>query len=263
MKIAIIIPTRSRIKSLDRGINTAFNMASDPKNVAVFLMYDSDDQETKRFIENKTKENPDWNIYSKEVYIDDEIVKKGINIHDRYFNPGARWAVELGYKYIWPTGNDVEYCTKNYDLIIENKVEKFLSDKPDRVVYVAVDADNDAMRAKVDFCPFHIFTKEVVETWGYVQINEITSWGADSACYQIMKQVAGGSRLLAVPEVSIKHWSYHTGRKHGEQEVDDGSGANGDSISYRLSTKVMHLTAKQHLWYVRQLEDRIRKYSIV
>lgn len=259
--VGIVVPTRSRIKSLDRAIETAFTKASDHRSIMMVCLYDSDDAETKDYLRKKKNHRPQFRIVDVEVPITDQDLAEGLNIHTRYFCPGARLCAEENCVYVWGTGNDVEYCTDDYDIKLYQKIEAFLKDKPDRLLYGAVDANATPHKQAIPFCPFPIFTKEVVQTINCTMTHEITSWGNDKAIWNIFRTVAGGSRMLDIPEVQVRHWSYHTGLKHGEDEVGDGSGAVGDNISYRLSTKVMHLTPQQFKWYVDRLNERISQYA--
>ena len=68
-------------------------------------------------------------------------------------------------------------------------------------------------------------------------------------------------RILNIADkVAVRHWSYHTGRKHKDEEVGSG-GSDGDSISYRLSTKVLNLTGPQMNGYIFALNERIQQFK--
>lgn len=247
MRISITCPTRGRLKSLDRFIKSAFDMAYEPDKVELLFAYDSDDYETRDFFLETWKPN----IKVIEVPITEEDVREGLNIHQRYFNPLAR--ISRG-KYVWGTGNDVEFITPNYDKIIEEEVENFLIDKPDRLVYVVI--NHDELVSSVPWCAFPITTIESVMTIGGTMPKEITSWGADRWMWEIYSHLCEPRILNIADKIAVKHWSFHTGRKHGEEEVDKGRSI-GDMVMNRLSTKVLNLNLNQAQNYVNQLNQRI------
>lgn len=179
MRLTITCPTRSRLSSVERFIQSAFDLAADPDNIELIFSHDSDDPETEEFFKQEKYRRD--NIIVRNVPMTPEIEAEGINIHDLYFNPSARMARG---NYVWGTGNDVEFVTPEYDLILEEEIENFLVDKPDRLVYVVI--NHDALVSDIKWCAFPVTTKESVETIGGTMPNEITSWGADKAMWYII-----------------------------------------------------------------------------
>jgi hypothetical protein len=106
-------------------------------------------------------------------------------------------------------------------------------------------------------CAYPITTKESVETIGGTMPNEITSWGADTAMFNIYKSLKAHRILNLSDKILIWHWSYHTGRTHRNNFSPDKSGYEGDDIAYSLSTKVLNLTSQQHQSYVNKLNEKI------
>jgi len=251
MNVSITIPSRLRLHLLEQCIKSWFDLAESPDLIETNVMYDSDDEPTHEFLLNIKESYP--NVKPHMVTITPEMRQAGLNIHDLYFNPGARLATG---KYIWGTGNDVEVKTKHYDKILCDEIEAFLQDKPDRLLYCQINHDELGSPMIPGACAFPVTTKESVETIGGTMPSEITSWGADVAMYHIYASLAQSRTLNLSDKVFIWHWSFHTGRTHKNGLSEDKSGFEGDDIAYSLSTKVQFLSPAQHNAYIRRLNAK-------
>jgi hypothetical protein len=243
------------LKYLHKLVESVFGLAKDPDSVELILMYDSDDPETEDYINLRKEKLP--NIVGNKVQITPEMRQAGLNIHDLFFNPAARLARG---KYVWGTGNDVEIRTQDWDVILEEGIEEFLTDKPDRLCYTIINHDELVTKLDTKACTFPVFTREHVEVVGGTMPNEITSWGADQAMFHIYQMLCRNRILNLSDRVKVLHHSYHTGRTHGEEESPNLSGTEGDEIAYTLSTKVQFLSRNQYLNYVNRLNNRICEF---
>jgi hypothetical protein len=258
--ISLVVPTRSRIPYLTKMLQSAFRKAKNPTRVELILLYDSDDPATREVIKYFKNEYSEYEIVAVEVYMNAAMAEQGINIHTTYFAPGARMARA---PIVWELGNDVEIITQDYDAIMLEEVNKFLSDKMDRICYIAVDHDEKVKTP--GFCCFPAFSRESIQCVGCGVPMEITSWGSDYFAFQIYKSLCENRILDLSDKVSVIHWSYHSQRVHEGQEVKEGDAQpdewRGDEISYRLRTNVRQLTQEQFASYVNKLNARILKYK--
>jgi hypothetical protein len=255
IEFSVTAPTRKRLKYLHKLVESVFGLAKNPDSVELILMYDSDDPETEDYIKLRKEKLP--NIVGNCVQITPEMRQQGLNIHDLFFNPAARMARG---KYVWGTGNDVEVMTQNWDEILSYEIEEFLSDKPDRLCYTVINHDDLTTPLITGACTFPVFSKEHVDTIGGTMPNEITSWGADQAMFEIYKGLIRNRILNISDRIFVWHHSFHTGRTHREEESKDKSGTEGDSIAYSLSTEVQFITEPQAIQYINKLNNRISTY---
>ena len=248
MNISITIPSRLRLDLLEMCIKAWFDLAESPDLIETNIMCDSDDSLTHDFLYKIKEKYP--NVIPHIVEITPQMRQEGLNIHDLFFNPGARKATG---KYVWGTGNDVEIKVKYYDKIICEKIEEFLQDKPDRILYCKVNNDKLNSPLTSGACTFPITTKETVSVIGGTVPNEITSWGGDIALFNIYNTLKANRILDLSDRILIWHWSHHTGR----------TGPIGDEVAHTLNTNVQFLTPLQQKVYVDKLNSRLLEFKMI
>ena len=238
--ISLIAASRGRLPLLAKFLHSAFYNASSPDQVEVILVTDNDDRETANFLKNWKKHHGTCNLMVLRRL-------RSSNINRDYVNYGA---VKASGKYVWGLGNDVEIDQKNYDKAIEQEIEGFLRDKPDRLVYVFVKDDVNGGEMNGRFSSFPIFTKEVVDTIQAIMPNEITGWGADGVCFGIWKNLIC-DRIYVSGTIKLIHYCHHNGRMER------------DEISHNMqkcsSNTALHKEDAQK--YINKLNNRILEYA--
>jgi len=98
-------------------------------------------------------------------------------------------------KYLWILNDDVEIRTNNFDKILEEEIEHYLSKKSDRIFYGKCD-ETFRIRKRgwleqkyhnMDYACYPIITRETFEALGFFLPLEIAKSGADIALSAIMK----------------------------------------------------------------------------
>jgi len=107
-------------------------------------------------------------------------------------------------KYLWGIGDDVRFETKHWDILLQDKIEEYLQDKPDRIAMISV----TEMGSTAKHPCFPLITREAFIATGMYFHPQLLSWGADRTIYELY---SGVGRVLHVPEIEIRHLSYHDG----------------------------------------------------
>lgn len=187
MLISLLCPTRNRQKSLNDLIESILNTVSDINNIELLIKQDEDCL---------------YLLDSKYTFIRPFIGKKTDFLNCDYYNFLAK---EARGDYLFSIGDDIRLKTKDWYLILQNKVEKYLIDKPDRIAYISVTERG----SKAKHPCFPIITKEAFNKLGMYFHPQLLSWGADRCIYEVY---SGIDRILHIPEIEIEHISYHDGK---------------------------------------------------
>jgi hypothetical protein len=232
---SLILPSRSRPYLLNQCLTSFFAKASNPARVEAIVLCDFDDT-TMRHFESLVLSN-DWNI--KIVF-----QRRSHSMIHNYNNYGSQCSTG---KYIWQINDDVEMVNHNWDHITETYIDRFLSDKPDRIMYVHID-DSTHVNDRQDFgCCFPILSKESVDAQNCHMPDEIGMWGADVWLYNIYKRLP--NRILDLRD-SIK--LLHHSRHNGSVEPDPTA-----QHVLNISTGKCYLTSDELEMYVNLLDNRI------
>ena len=132
MKFTIIITTRERPQLLQDCIDSIRDTAYDKSSVETIVMSDKDDEKTngimsqivgvwKKDYPNVTWEARDRSSWMHKDYINYAIFKYGTG------------------KYVISVNDDTAFVTKDWDKVLWDKLENYLEDKPDGVVYGSLD----------------------------------------------------------------------------------------------------------------------------
>ncbi len=200
MKYSILIPTRERLESVGRMVESVLNTISDVKEVELLFAIDDDYLPTKEILESLQKSSPvSIKIFER---------PRSEFLNRDYYNWLCQYATG---KYIWIGADDIIYQIQNWDLIIEQKVESFLADKPDRI-FCATILDNTPAPGnppddKREYPCFPLTNRETIDKVGYFMPPQMPTWGADRVIYGIYNPI---NRLLFVDDtIYIDHVGYH------------------------------------------------------
>lgn len=238
MLCSILMPSRKRYELFESVLNHAFDNAADPEQVEIIVVYDVDDQKTRLVAESCKYKN---------IKLLEQTEPRPFSIVGCY-NRAA--SVATG-KLLWILGNDTEVITSNWDKVLEQEVELFLDDKPDRVLYVKIDHDFPDGHGQNDMsCCFPIQTKESYEALGMVEPSEIYCWTSDHALWVIYTRLIADRILNLRDKIKICNWTWSNGKMPR------------DDVSWEICHKGdTGLTEEQYAKYVGLLNGRILRYQ--
>lgn len=186
-KISLLVPSRGREKNITKLIDNVCGTVSNLDNIEILLKLDED---------NLYKLDSRYNWFVKSF-----ISKQSPYLNRDYYNFLAN---EAKGDYLFSIGDDVKFLTKDWDLLLLEKIETYLFYLPDRIAYISVnEVDSQAKHP----C-FPLITKEAFQVLGEYHCPQLLSWGSDRILWEIY---SGVGRILHIPEISIKHLSYHDG----------------------------------------------------
>jgi len=198
MNFSIILASRERLELLSSLIDSIHNNTKDIEKVEVLVGIDNDDSISQKAALHLPKTYPFSHFFSR---------NRSSNLNNDYLN----W-ISGSYakgKYFIICNDDSRFQTKNWDEIIINKLENYLSDKPDRIAYGFM-SDSLLNRHGMGYCCFPLITKEAFDALGFSMPPEYNSWNADIALWQIYSSI---NRICDLSEVTIDHISYHAGKR--------------------------------------------------
>lgn len=127
--------------------------------------------------------------------------------------------------YIIACNDDAAFITPNWDEIILGKINHFLTDKPDGIVY-GYTSDTILNRFGMNYCCFPTVSRKACKVLGWIMPPEFPGWNADIRCWEIYHSLG---RTLDISEVTIEHISYHSGKRgrdavsHHVEKISSGN----------------------------------------
>lgn len=199
-RFSVIITTRERVKMLNDCMNSIRDTVSDFANVEIIVMSDNDDADTTTTMLNPRSHFPKVRWYSRQ---------RSRWMHKDYINVGAKIAEG---KYVVSVNDDVVFRTKDWDRLVWDRLEEYLKDKPDGVVYGQI---NDGMTNRppheTEFCCFPLISKKAIDAMGHMFNDRYMAWSADIAIYHVYKNV---NRVVNLKDIFyIEHLSDLEGKR--------------------------------------------------
>jgi hypothetical protein len=207
MRFSLMITTRKRVEFLKNLMDSLDKTISNKKEVEIHINHDTDDIET-RDIEQEFKTK-----YPELI----------IDFHSKDRSPWlirdfVNWSIDnfAKGKYILPLNDDIVFKNENWDELAWLKLEDYLKDKLDGVVY-GLTEDNETSK-KIHspndggaFTCFPLVSMAAIKACGWYSDPEFKSWGADMALYKTYSAV---NRICDLRnEINIFHISVHSGRR--------------------------------------------------
>jgi hypothetical protein len=188
------VPTRNRPRNIKHLIVNIDETIRDLTNIELLVAFDTDDSMTLRELSGiPTKDRP-YHFFPRE---------RSEWLNKDYYN----WlASKANGNYLWGIGDDVRFLTKDWDIILSDKIEKYLQSKSDRIAYISVNEQGSTAKHPC----FPLITKEAFKVLGEYHSSRLMSWGSDRILYEIYSNPLVG-RILHIPEISIQHLTYHDG----------------------------------------------------
>ena len=193
-------------------INSIIENASDVSKVELWVGWDEDDAETESVMELVEKEGIPIDIYSyrnsgEGTGICNTCDDPVLNRHADMLTPMSQAS---DGDYLWVLNDDVTIQTTNFDLYLEEFIENYLKDKPDRIAYCqtheifrlpdrgVVERD----RLKAHYSCYPLITRELFDVLGFFLPHELTQSGSDMMMGKLVSSCKY-NRYLYIPSVTI------------------------------------------------------------
>ena len=180
--ISVLIPTRQRIKGLDRALRSIWDTSSSEEAVEIVLRCDEDDQETINYLKgiDRGKHN------NLQVLVGPRM--DGYKSLPLFVNDMA--VAAKGYL-LFTCNDDVIFKTQNWDRIVEDVASRY----PDGIFDIGV---NTILNAEI--FPFYILSKRWLEIAGCIQDPRLI-WQS-----KYIQDVANAfGRTYYIEEVVVEH----------------------------------------------------------
>jgi hypothetical protein len=203
MHFSILIPTRKRKEMLKTLLLSIYNTAIEKNQVETLVTYDNDDTITINAL-SELKEickNYPVKFFSRERHY---------SINNSYYNEMAKKA---SGDYLIAVNDDTVFTKNVWDVSAYNKLETYLKDKPDRIVYgVTEDFEVEKSRNETNyFSCFPLLSKEVVKIMKFF-FDPI--YFKDTADWDLVMTYKELNRIINLRnEIEITHISYRSGRR--------------------------------------------------
>lgn len=193
---SLLCPARNRLDKLENLINSLKDTTNNMEDIELLLAVDNDDLLTQRYIDNR--EHP----FKIKVFI-----RERSEFFNRdYYNWLASFSAG---KFLWAIGNDVVFKVKDWNKIINEKIEEYLRDKHNRIACIGVKDNIRTYSEPKDFASFPIITRDAYNFFGFVLHPEIKTWGADVVICVLYKQI--GRYFHIDDNIYLDHVGYHAG----------------------------------------------------
>jgi len=231
-KFSLILASRERTELLQALLSSISTTTIDPELIEVFVGIDDDDQATHsiKSILEIAYSNINLKFFSRQ---------RSKWLHKDYIN--SMFEQSSG-KYILVLNDDTLLCRHGWDSDGYAKLEEYLKDKPDRIVYASTKDNTGDKRC----CCFPLFSREACLAAGWVLPDERPNWGADWDVKQIYSHPKI-NRMMELPEIEVRHITHHNNsrkRDHISVNIEKifqqskGSGPNRDFYVDKIQRKI-------------------------
>ncbi len=195
----IIVPTRGRVPLLTNLLKSIHEKSGNLLGLEVIIVCDHDDKETIKFLKGVK-----WAVPQNFIYHISPVLEVGtVKLYNAAADEGMRG------KYIWCLNDDVEINFKLWDIEGRRRIAEYLTDKPDRIVYIRVNDDWNDNR-----CCFPIVTKEFYDVVGWLLPPSIIYQPADHALGYIFGYEGWGGGKTDTPILRELDISSYVGVVH-------------------------------------------------
>ena len=202
MDFSIILASRARSQLLIDFIRSIQDTTSDLSNIEVLVGIDDDDAETQGIISHITNSCSFARFFSR---------PRSHMLNRDYLN----WVYNMAGsgRFVIVCNDDAAFRTKDWDKIALAKLDAYLTDKPDGIVYGYM---SDALlnRQGMNYCCFPLVSRAGANCLGFVMPPQFPGWDADIIIWRIYSAVG---RTCNISEVMIEHISYHSGTRERDQ----------------------------------------------
>ncbi len=247
INFSLLITSRNNDKLL-RCVKSCIDTAKYPEQNEIIVLIDYDDHNSLDMLKDPVFMTQ--NIHT--IIRPPSGHHEPFNMTKYYLNHGAKYS---SGKYVWSMNAECKIETQDWDEILTEYIDKFLADKPDRLLYVAMDDNTNYLKGVMNQygCCFPITSRESINALGGHMPGELTFWGADVVLYEIYSAISY-PRILLATDVKISHESVHNGDIPIEEVQDQIDRC--EKLSY-----VGGLEPPQKQWYINNLNAAISKYN--
>ena len=200
-KFALLTPSRERPQSVERLLQSLSDTTTNPSQVEILFAIDNDDSVTRELLNLLLGTNKYSRLIIKPFYRD-----RAEMMNRDYYN----WLAEKSNsEFIWAIGDDIVFLVSNWDTIIYDKLQQYLSDKPDKIVCAGIKDTTPKPKPSLPQFPcFPLVSRVAFQQMGFVLHPFIPTWGAD---YLIYLLYTGANRYLEIADRDyLHHVSVHT-----------------------------------------------------
>lgn len=207
MDFSLVFASRGRVDLLEGLFRSIQETTSVPELVEVIPVIDDDDQITQESVYDLISFLPGFSVSFLSR-------PRSRLLNEDYINFGSRRSKG---KYIFILNDDVIFKTPGWDKKVSEKLNKYLSNKSDRIVYGMTDDGMDQLRAKqgLQYTGFPIISRESFEALGYAMHPSFASWGADIDLFTVYNAISRVCDLKS--EVLAFHLSPHTNTRESDE----------------------------------------------
>jgi hypothetical protein len=237
MNFSIVLASRERIGLLDSLLKSLEANTADKVNTEVIICIDDDDHLTRRYSERLKSSCSFARMVTR---------PRSRNLNEDYLN--WAWRNFATGDYIVVCNDDCVFSTPNWDQVALGRLNKFLEDKPDGIVYGWIEDALIERAGGLNYCCFPLVSHAAAKVLGWVMPPEFTGWGADIGLWRVYSPT---DRVCDLSCVRIDHISYHSGtrpRDHVSYHVEQ--------ISIGTPNPIIHYDPNPA---IHKLVDHIRK----
>lgn len=199
MNFSVILASRERVSLLDSLLRSLEANTADKANTEVIVVIDNDDHLTRRFSERLKNACSFARVISRE--------RVG-NLNEHYLN--WAWRNFSTGDYVVICNDDTVFSTPNWDQIALGKLNKFLEDKPDGVVYGWIEDALIERAGGLNYCCFPLISRAAAQVLNWVMPPDFPGWGADIGLWRVYSAI---DRVCDLSAIRIDHVSYHSGKR--------------------------------------------------
>tara|TARA_R110000751_G_scaffold176108_2_gene282276 strand:+ start:154 stop:846 length:693 start_codon:yes stop_codon:yes gene_type:complete len=180
MKISLFLNTRKRVGLLNNLLSSLYATAHDVSNIEVFVTIDSDDSESKEFLENTNLDN-----------LKVRVIDRPSNLHVS-INEMAKIATG---DFLFVLNDDVIFRTYHWDKKIIDSYD------PSQILYVATNDNSVDKTESRRYSSFPILTRASYEALGFFMSEKFVSHGGDVHLWRIFDSLG----LVEYSHVFLDH----------------------------------------------------------
>ncbi len=222
-KISLIVPTRDRVDSLVRMMDSVMNNAENPALIEFVLYIDKDD----------VSQYPDFKSNVKIIRGD----RVSMSVMNNLCCENARGNI------LFLCNDDVVVKTNKWDSIIYNSVESYTDD-----VYLLY--PNDLHKGE-RLCTFPVFSKQLFLNFPGIMPKFYKGAFIDTHIFDIFQQLSGlgENRIKYLPNVIFEHFHFLTGKSVIDSTYTDRN-RFGDDYMFIYSAKFRSEVSKSIEYYI-------------
>lgn len=205
MNFSLVFATRSRVDLVEGLFKSLIETTSNPELIEIIPVIDDDDEETNQAVDYLSSLLPNVSFRRR---------PRSKKLNEDYINWGAR---NSNGKFIFILNDDVAFKIKDWDIKCFEKLNLYLSDKSDGIVYGLTDDGMDELRIqqKLQYSGFPIISRQSLDALGYAMHPSFSGWGADIDLFSLYNSIGRICDLKS--EVLAFHISPHTNSRERDE----------------------------------------------